>query len=224
VSTQARWIVVGFVVVAALIVALWPHSSTVAVGLSPDAGAQFSVPGTAATNVDQTDPTLADARAKAALQPCPVTGDRTTAGEVAAAPLAGVFVDCLGSPERLDRGSVFNGKPTLLNFWASWCGPCRQEMPILAAYASQPDAINVLGVNVQDTPISALALLTSLGVHYASVVDGSGAAQRALKGPPVLPLSFLVHPDGTVERVRDPGVFSSVEQIRSVVHNYLHQP
>jgi len=61
-------------------------------------------------------------------------------------------------------------------------------------------------------------------VHYPSVIDSSGAAQRALKGPPVLPLSFLVHPDGTIERVRNPAVFSSVEQVRSVVHDYLHQP
>lgn len=224
-GTQARWTIVGFAVVAALIVALWSSSaSTTGTGTSAAAAAQLSAPRAGAPSLEQGAPALADARTKAALQSCPSGTDQARLGPPVSAALAGVLVDCLGAPLRLDLGAALNGRPALLNVWASWCGPCRQEIPVLAAYAAQPGAIPVLGVDVQDQPASALALLSSLGAHYPSVVDTSGAAARVLQGPPVLPLSFLLHPDGSVERVRDPGVFTSVDQVHRVVHDSLHQP
>ncbi|MDJ0001071.1 TlpA family protein disulfide reductase, partial [Rhodococcus ruber] len=63
------------------------------------------------------------------------------------------------------------------------------------------------------------ALLTQLGVRYPNYLDG-GSVLDALSAPPVLPLSFLLHPDGTIERITDPTVFETTDQIRPAVKDF----
>jgi thiol-disulfide isomerase/thioredoxin len=70
-----------------------------------------------------------------------------------------------------------DGEVLVLNFWGSWCVPCREETPMLAAMAAQ-DAktgkkIKFLGVDEQDTPANALAFDQSYGVTYPSINDAS---------------------------------------------------
>lgn len=89
-------------------------------------------------------------------------------------------------------------RPVLVNLWASWCAPCREEMPLLQeAYERYGDRIGFLGVNTQDTRPAAVSLLADLGVTYAHVVDEDKALLTELAAPG-LPVTLAVAADGRV--------------------------
>ncbi|WP_431922791.1 TlpA family protein disulfide reductase [Amycolatopsis tucumanensis] len=191
-TTATRWALVAGVLVLAVIVAVLPQVRSD----SPAAG-----------------PDLTAARAAAALAPCP-----SGTGEVAQ--LAGVRAECLGDGTTVDLGSALAGQVTLVNVWATWCEPCRTELPVLQRYASEPGAVRVLTVQVQSKPDDGLELLAELGVRLPTVFDGdagSGPVRSALKVPPALPASYLVAADGQVRLIESPRIFTDPEQVREVV-------
>lgn len=91
-------------------------------------------------------------------------------------PLAPDFTGTTLTGSKLSFSS-YRGKVVVLNFWGSWCVPCREEAPILAAAAEkyQPSGVSFLGVDVRDTTASALAFTHSFHVAYPSVSDQSSA-------------------------------------------------
>lgn len=106
-------------------------------------------------------------------------------------------VEGLGLPG-LDSAQ-FVGNVTLVNVWASWCAPCREEHPVLMALADDP-RLQVLGINYKDVPENARRFLGELGNPYAAVgVDESGrtAIDWGVYG---VPETFLVGPDGVIRR------------------------
>ncbi|PXY34309.1 redoxin [Prauserella coralliicola] len=156
---------------------------------------------------------LGPARSAAALEPCPK-------GSGTVQRLAGVEASCLGDGSRVDLGSALAGETTLVNVWATWCQPCREELPLLQSYAAEPGAARVLAVQVQSDAEDGLELLAELGVHLPSVHDGegpTGPVREALRVPRALPASYLVTEDGQVRFVDDPRLFTSVAQIRETV-------
>jgi thiol-disulfide isomerase/thioredoxin len=203
-TRRVRWTLAVVVLAVAGAVAVWPRGQQ-------DAGHSTQ---SASPAAHQDNAALAPLRRRSALRPCPATGPEHHA---VSGPLADLSMPCLGTPGTVDVAAALAGRAAVLNLWASWCVPCRQEMPVLAAYAAQPGAVVVLGVNVRDQPASALGLLADLGVHYPSVTDPDGAVQHALRAPPVLPVSYLVRPDGSVYRITRPLVFSSPDQVRAAV-------
>ena len=87
-------------------------------------------------------------------------------------PLAPDFTGTTLTGSRLSFSS-YRGRVVVLNFWGSWCGPCRAEAPALAKTAQQyrPPGVAFLGVDVRDTPASAEAFARNYGITYPSVSD-----------------------------------------------------
>lgn len=114
---------------------------------------------------------------------------------LALAPLPGLMRD--GAPAPGLSGDDFRGAITVVNVWASWCGPCRQEHPLLMELAKNP-AVRVVGINYKDNPENARRFLGALGNPYAAVgVDPSGRAAIEW-GVYGVPETFVVGPDGTI--------------------------
>lgn len=93
--------------------------------------------------------------------------------------------------------SQFAGKVTLVNVWASWCAPCRQEHPYLMQLAEE-ERIEIAGLNYKDKAENAVRFLGELGNPYSSIgVDDSGRAAIDW-GVYGVPETFLVGRDGTI--------------------------
>lgn len=89
-----------------------------------------------------------------------------------------------------------SGKVSVVNFWASWCPPCRQEHPTLTALAAE--GVPVMGVNLKDSPANASAFLDGHGNPFARISTdprGRAAIDWGVTAPPE---SFLIGADGTV--------------------------
>lgn len=100
--------------------------------------------------------------------------------------------------------SELRGKGVLLNLWASWCGPCRQEMPAMQAIYDRyrDDGFIVLAVNVtsQDSESAALAFAREYELNFPILMDRDGAVAR-LYNQRAFPTSFFIGPDGIIQEV-----------------------
>ena len=108
----------------------------------------------------------------------------------------GVQVLALGDLPVFDDATLRDGKVKLVNFWASWCAPCRVEHPTLTALADE--GIPIYGVNYKDKPDAALGFLAELGNPYAAVgADETGrmGIEWGLYG---VPETFVIDGDGKV--------------------------
>jgi thiol-disulfide isomerase/thioredoxin len=106
-----------------------------------------------------------------------------------------------GDDGRILRLSSYRGKVVVVNFWATWCPPCRQEMPVLQRVAaSEPDLV-VLEVDLMEPADRARSFLDSLGLdRLQPVFDSDGATTRRF-GVLSLPSTFFIDKDGVIRHL-----------------------
>lgn len=187
-----RWAIAAVILMIAGVVAIWPRSE----------------PAPTPEETTQSAQDLTQARAKAELPACPVS-------EQGPADLRGITAECLADGKAVDVATALQG-PVLINMWATWCQPCKTELPVLAQYAKEPDAIRVVTLGVESRPGDALELLTALDVRLPSLVDEDGRTRRQLHAA-ALPASYLVKSDGTVTLIENPRLFRTVDEVRQAV-------
>jgi len=104
-----------------------------------------------------------------------------------------------GSTFKLSE-TLASGKPVVVNFWASWCGPCADEAPVLQDAARRyGDRIAFVGVNVQDVDSDAQTFMRKYAVSYANGSTDAGpiSIQYGMRG---VPETYFIAPDGRLIR------------------------
>jgi thiol-disulfide isomerase/thioredoxin len=148
------------------------------------------------------------------LQPCPEQPDQPAADS----DLPATVFDCFGGGT-LDLSRA-PGVPTVVNLWASWCGPCREELPLVQQLADAGgDQLRVLGVASLDGASQTASFAEDAALTFPSAFDGEGEVLASL-GLNSLPYTLFIAADGSVAYVQMRPV-SSLEEFQQLVADHL---
>lgn len=128
-----------------------------------------------------------------------------SSGSIASSGLAGqsapdfVLKSATGDNLRL---SEYRGEVVMINFWATWCGPCRQEMPHLEDLYNRYQRVgfNLLGINIDDDSRRAMQMVKELGVTFPVLFDEKKEVSK-LYSVEAMPVTLLLDRSGTVRHV-----------------------
>jgi cytochrome c biogenesis protein CcmG/thiol:disulfide interchange protein DsbE len=98
-----------------------------------------------------------------------------------------------------ERLADYRGRPVIVNFWASWCNPCRKEFPLIkqALRDHRAQHLAVIGVTYQDIPSDSRTFVKQKQATWPQSVDDGGAVASAF-GVRAIPQSFFIRADGTI--------------------------
>ena len=162
--------------------------------------------------VDLDTPELRDLRAAAGIDPCP------RGPAVAGSSLPAVALPCLGGDGEVDLRSIEG--PAVLNLWAGWCGPCREELPLLARLHERAgDRVQVVGIDWQDfQPAGALALARATGVTYPLLADPGDETSDAWRTGSGIPRTVFV--DSAGDSTLHVGVIDDWDELVGLVRDH----
>ena len=166
---------------------------------------------------EQTAPTSASSDLDAldtALEPCPEQPDEPAADS----DLPATVFECFGGGT-LDLSRA-PGVPTVVSLWASWCPPCREELPLVQQLADAGgDQLGVLGVVSLERAAAGASFAADAGVTFPSAYDGEGEVMASL-GFNNLPYTLFLAADGSISFVQV-GPVHSVEEFQQLVADHL---
>jgi cytochrome c biogenesis protein CcmG, thiol:disulfide interchange protein DsbE len=149
------------------------------------------------------------------LEPCPSQPEVPADGGTT---LPAVTLACLGDGE-LDLARA-PGIPTVVNLWASWCTPCREELPVLQEFAdAAAGEVQVVGVISKDGVPQADAFASDAGVTFPGAFDGEGRLMAEL-GLPGLPATYFLDAGGAVVHT-ETGPVDSLDELEGLVAEHL---
>ena len=121
------------------------------------------------------------------------------------------LVDLEGNKHRL---SDYQGEGVFLNFWGSWCGPCKTEMPFMEKLSKEFDGqgVHILALNIKDTKLKAETFRDQYELTFPIARDTDESVRRAYNVIP-LPTTILINKDGIIEDIITRGM--SEDEIRS---------
>jgi thiol-disulfide isomerase/thioredoxin len=153
--------------------------------------------------------------AHSVLQPCPAQPAAKAAGGTT---LPSLRLPCLGGGS-FDLGAA-PGTPTVVNLWGSWCGPCRDELPVMQQLSDAAGGrVHVVGVVSKDGVPQSESFAEDAGLRFPSAFDGQGRLMTD-EGLNALPVTFFLTADGAVA-YRQVGPVSSLPQLEQLVSAHL---
>lgn len=169
-------------------------------------------PGESKIDVDTAE--LRELKSDTAVEEC-APGDGTEGG------LPDLTLPCLGGGPDVDLAALEG--PLVVNLWASWCGPCKKEMPALQDFYEQyGDRVGVLGVDYQDVqPDEAIELAGRLGVTYPLVADPGGDLNARDPLPVIRGVPWLIFLDAEGEVELVPGGVEDTAELVELANQHL---
>ena len=182
----------------------------------PESSTPMGPPTEAAPSPESTAD-LAAMKKTARIADCPASDPKVAA---VSSGLPDVVLPCLGGG-RAVRLAGLRGKPMMINVWAQWCGPCREEAPYLTEVATTNKSdLQIIGIDHDDPrPELAIEFAQLSTWRYPQLADPDLVLRSALQisGPPQ---TFFVRPDGTIA-FRHAGQFHSAAEIRDLARQHL---
>ena len=126
-------------------------------------------------------------------------------------------VKLLRSQNEIELKSLFEGSEFyLINIWSSWCGPCREEHPILMNLKNQKN-INIIGLNYKDNKANAEKFLRELGNPYYEILEDNNGSKSIELGAYGVPESFLIHQNKIIRKYIGPLNQNLFTEINSLI-------
>lgn len=171
-------------------------------------------PGRAQIDVDT--PELRALKAEAGVADCEPVDPAPVEGGLPA-----VTLPCFGGGPDVAIGGLRG--PLVVNLWASWCGPCREEMPILQQFHERyGDRVPLIGIDYQDSqPLAAMELARDSGVSYPLLADPQSELRGAAPFPGNMGLPMFAFVDESGDATVVAAGIEGVEELRDLVEEHL---